>query len=148
MESVVLVIHLILAVAIILLVLLQRSEGGGLGIGGSNGGMGGFASAKGTASALTRMTWICAASFFITSLTLGVMATQSSKARQGILENVDASAIEVEAPAATDTIPSGITYKAPEEIPSLDVDTQSASESIVNEIQSEKPAEEPTAPVE
>lgn len=74
MESVVLVIHLFLALAIIGLVLLQRSEGGGLGIGG--GGLGNLASAQGTASALTRITGICAACFFVTSLVLGILASR------------------------------------------------------------------------
>ncbi len=73
MENVILVIHLILAVSIIGLVLLQRSEGGGLGIGG--GGLGGLASPKGAANALTRATAICAAAFFCTSLILGVISS-------------------------------------------------------------------------
>lgn len=73
MENVILVIHLILALAIIGLVLLQRSEGGGLGIGGS-GGLGNFATAGATGNALTRMTKYCAAAFFCTSLVLGILA--------------------------------------------------------------------------
>ena len=73
MESVVLVIHLILALALIGLILLQRSEGGGLGM-GSSGGLGAFASAQTTATALTRATAICATLFFLTSLLLGILA--------------------------------------------------------------------------
>ncbi len=72
MTHVVLVIHLILAVSIIGLVLIQRSEGGGLGIGGG-GGLGGLATPQGTANVLTKATGICAALFFITSLSLAVM---------------------------------------------------------------------------
>jgi len=78
MENVVLVIHLLLALAIIGLVLLQRSEGGGLGIGGG-GGMGGLTTAKGAANALTRATTIFATLFFITSLTLVVLSGQKTK---------------------------------------------------------------------
>lgn len=82
MESVILVIHLILALAIVILVLIQRSEGGGLGIGGSSGGgMGGFMTARGAANLLTRATGICAALFFITSLTLGILAGAKSKSK-------------------------------------------------------------------
>ncbi len=55
MENVVLVIHLILALSLIGVVLLQRSEGGGLGIGG--GGGGGLMSARGAATALSKITW-------------------------------------------------------------------------------------------
>jgi preprotein translocase subunit SecG len=88
MEAVILVIHLFLALAIIGLVLLQRSEGGGLGIGRS-GGMGGLASARGTANALTRVTGICAFAFFCTSLLLGVLAGTHSQERQGILQSLE-----------------------------------------------------------
>lgn len=73
MEQVVLVIHLMLALAIIALVLLQRSEGGGLGIGGS-GGLGGLATPGGTASAMTKLTGFFAFCFFGTSLILGILA--------------------------------------------------------------------------
>lgn len=100
MEEVVLVIHLLLALSIIGLVLLQRSEGGGLGIGGRGGGAGNLATARGTASALTRATAICAAAFFVTSLTLGVMAGSHTAERQGILEALG------ERPAAETTAPT------------------------------------------
>jgi preprotein translocase subunit SecG len=92
MESVILVIHLFLALAIIGLVLLQRSEGGGLGIGGGGGGMGGLASPEGTKSLLTRATGICAACFFVTSLTLGVIAGQKSGGGESILDALDEAA--------------------------------------------------------
>src|SRR5688500_15646141 len=87
MSAVILVIHMILALAIIGLVLLQRSEGGGLGM-GTSGGLGSFATPQATATALTRVTWICAGLFFITSLVLGVLAGQST-GRQSILDQLD-----------------------------------------------------------
>lgn len=74
METVVLVIHLLIALALIGVVLLQRSEGGALGIGGGSGG-GNLFSARGVGNALTRTTAWLAVAFFITSITLGVMAT-------------------------------------------------------------------------
>ncbi len=139
MESVVLVIHLILALAIIGLVLIQRSEGGGLGIGGSSGGgLGGFASAKGAANALTKMTALCAAGFFVTSLTLAILAGTHSRQTQGILEDINPT--EIQTPADDDvSAPVGITYTPPEEIPSLDV---------TSEKDTKPESEEPTAPVE
>ena len=88
MEEVVLVIHLILALSIIGLVLLQRSEGGGLGIGGG-GGLGGLTTAKGAANALSRMTAICAAGFFCTSLILGILAGVHSNANKSILDSLN-----------------------------------------------------------
>lgn len=75
MENIILVIHLLIAIALIVVVLLQRSEGGALGMGGasSSGGMGMF-SARGTANALTRATAILAICFMATSLTLAILA--------------------------------------------------------------------------
>ena len=86
MESVVLVIHLMIALAIIAVVLLQRSEGGGLGIGGGNGGMGGLASPRATADILTRITGILAASFMATSLILAILSGANRAEPVGILE--------------------------------------------------------------
>ncbi len=77
MITFVLIIHIILAIGIIGLVLLQRSEGGGLGIGGSPSG--GFMTARGTANALTKLTTLFGALFFITSIVLAILAGSSSK---------------------------------------------------------------------
>ena len=76
MITIVLVVHLLLAFALIVVVLLQRSEGGALGIGGSGGGGGGFGlmSARGTANLLTRATAVIAACFILTSLILAILA--------------------------------------------------------------------------
>jgi preprotein translocase subunit SecG len=87
MAQVILVIHMFLALAIIGLVLLQRSEGGGLGIGGS-GGLGGLATPQGTANILSRTTAICAAGFFATSLLLGAIASRSH-ASAGLLDTLN-----------------------------------------------------------
>ena len=70
METVVIVVHLMIVLALVGVVLLQRSEGGGLGIGGGSG----FMTARGAANALTRATAILAIAFFATSLTLSVIA--------------------------------------------------------------------------
>lgn len=74
MIKVVLVIHLIIAAAMIGIVLMQKSEGGALGIGGGGGGAGGFLTGRGTANLLTRITAGLACLFFVTSLTLTIMA--------------------------------------------------------------------------
>ncbi|MFG1419621.1 preprotein translocase subunit SecG [Xanthobacter sp. V0B-10] len=73
MQTVLIVIHLLVVLALIGVVLIQRSEGGGLGIGGGGGG-GGFFTARGTANVLTRATAILALLFFITSLALTIVA--------------------------------------------------------------------------
>ena len=72
MIVVLLVIHLVLAIALVGVVLLQRSEGGGLGMGG--GGMGGFMTGRATTNLLTRATAILAAAFMATSLTLAILS--------------------------------------------------------------------------
>ncbi len=70
MENVLIIIHLMIVLALVGVVLVQRSEGGGLGMGGGSG----FMSARGASNALTRTTAILAAAFFITSLSLGILA--------------------------------------------------------------------------
>ena len=70
MQTIVIVIHLLIVLALVGVVLIQRSEGGGLGIGGGSG----FMTARGAANALTRTTAILAIGFFVTSLALGIMA--------------------------------------------------------------------------
>ena len=69
MQTIIIVIHLMVVVALVGVVLLQRSEGGGLGIGGGSG----FMTARGAANALTRTTAILAAAFFATSLALALI---------------------------------------------------------------------------
>jgi len=73
MQTILIVIHLMVVVALVGVVLLQRSEGGGLGIGGGSG----FMTARGAANALTRTTAILAAAFFVTSLGLSLLARYS-----------------------------------------------------------------------
>ena len=77
MQSVLIVIHLIVVAAMIGVVLLQKSEGGGLGIGST----GGFLSTRGTANVLTRATAFLAITFFATSLLLSILAGMDRKPR-------------------------------------------------------------------
>lgn len=126
MENVVLVVHLFLALAIIGLVLLQRSEGGGLGIGGNGGGAGNFASARGTANFLTRMTGIMAGLFFLTSLVLGIMAGQHTSQNKGILSNLDTTSAPVTAPAQPDAAAADANA-ADEAAPAADAEADAAT---------------------
>ncbi len=86
MQTVLIVIHLMIVLALVGVVLIQRSEGGGLGVGGGSG----FMSARGTANALTRTTAILATLFFITSLTLGILARYESRPTD-ILDRIPAT---------------------------------------------------------
>jgi|TARA_B110000495_G_scaffold77930_1_gene66921 preprotein translocase subunit SecG len=87
MITVILTIHIILALSIICAVLLQKSEGGGLGIGGSGGAGGGFMTARGTANLLTKITAFLGACFFLTSILLALLSSSN---------NTSSIAIEVE----------------------------------------------------
>ena len=115
MQTVLIVIHLMVVLALVGVVLLQRSEGGGLGIGGGSG----FMTARGAANALTRATAILAAAFFVTSLTLSIIARYGEKpidildrvpatsdgAGKGVLNQLPGTTTP--APAGSTTPPSG-----------------------------------------
>jgi preprotein translocase subunit SecG len=75
MQTVVIVVHLMLVATLIATVLLQKSEGGGLGMGGG----GGFMSSRGTANLLSRTTAVLAVGFFLTSLLLSWLASYERK---------------------------------------------------------------------
>ena len=100
MTTVLLVIHLFVTLALIGVVLLQRSEGGGLGI-GSSGGMGDFMGGRGTANLLTRSTAILGTMFFILALALAILNKGASQQNRSILDSPPAAG----APAAP-TLPA------------------------------------------
>ena len=75
MQTVVIVVHLMIVATMIATVLLQKSEGGGLGVGGGAG----FMSSRGTANLLTRTTAVLAVGFFLTSLFLSWYASYDRK---------------------------------------------------------------------
>jgi preprotein translocase subunit SecG len=75
MQTVIIVIHLMIVATLIATVLLQKSEGGGLGVGGGAG----FMSSRGTANLLTRTTAVLAVGFFLTSLVLSWLASYDRK---------------------------------------------------------------------
>lgn len=93
METVIIVIHLMVIVTLVAVVLLQRSEGGALGIGGGNA----FMSSRGQGNVLTRATGILAAAFFATSIALTVIGRLTAPP-SSILDTVPATAA---APALT-----------------------------------------------
>jgi len=104
MTSVLLIIHLFVTLALIGVVLIQRSEGGGLGIGSSQG-MGSFMSGRGTANLLTRTTAILAAVFMALSLTLALMNRGTGGVGASILDNPPPPAAAV--PPAGTPVPGG-----------------------------------------
>ncbi|WP_022703009.1 preprotein translocase subunit SecG [Pseudorhodobacter ferrugineus] len=106
MENVVLTVHLILALCLIGVVLLQRSEGGGLGMGGGGGGNGAM-SGRAAATALTKLTWIFAIGFIITSISLTLIAAQNASGTS-VVDQFGGSApapVVPTAPLGTDLLP-------------------------------------------
>jgi preprotein translocase subunit SecG len=105
MQTVLLVIHLIVALALIGAVLLQRSEGGALGIGSGGGGGGNLFSARGVGNALTRTTAILALCFFITSIGLTLLAVRGGGAGGSLFEGAaPPPAGQVPAPNGTGSV--------------------------------------------
>ncbi len=97
MQTVLIVIHLLIVLALVAVVLLQRSEGGGLGVGGGSG----FMTARGAANALTRTTAILATGFFITSLALSIFARYYGSDPLDILDRLPNNAPSQTAPAGS-----------------------------------------------
>jgi preprotein translocase subunit SecG len=103
MITVILVIHLLIAVALCGIVLMQQSEGGALGMGG-----GGFMTGRGQANFLTRTTAYLAAAFFATSIALTLLANQQRAPR---------SIFDTPAAPSTPAVPGAPTPAAPTEAP-------------------------------
>ena len=104
MQAVLIVFELLVAVALIVTVLLQRSEGGALGMGGGGSGLGGLFSPRGAADTLTRTTAILAALFFLTCLGLNLLALHGRNEKSFL-----------EGPVPSSTLPA---QKAPTPVPS------------------------------
>ncbi len=105
MTTVLLIVHLFVTLALIGVVLIQRSEGGGLGIGSSQG-MGSFMSGRGTANLLTRTTAILAGAFFALSLALALLNRGTTGVGRSILDTPPAASRGA-APAALPAKPAG-----------------------------------------
>lgn len=102
MIAVVLTIHTILVAALVGVVLLQRSEGGG-GLGMGGGGGGNFMSGRGTANVLTRSTTVLAALFFSTSLLLAIMGDRGETQEDVVRSLTGEEAAPVIVPGEADT---------------------------------------------
>ncbi len=85
MTTVLLIIQILVAIGLVSVVLMQRSEGGALGIGG--GGPGGMMSGRGAANLLTRTTMILGAVFMANSIALAVLPTLDTSGRS-VLDRV------------------------------------------------------------
>ena len=100
MENVVLIIHLILALSLVGVVLLQRSEGGGLGMGG------GGVSGRAPATAMGKVTWVLAGAFICTSVILTVIAAEKS-AGSSVLDRLSPASETAPVDDGAPTLPGG-----------------------------------------
>jgi preprotein translocase subunit SecG len=113
MQTLLLVAELIIAVALIIFVLLQRSEGGALGMGGGGAGMGGLFTARGAADTLTRTTAILAFLFFATCIVLNIMALHGRN-ETSILDSAPPVAGTPAKPALPAPLPVGPSVPKPQ----------------------------------
>ena len=98
MIKVLLVLHVFVTVALIGVVLIQRSEGGGLGLGGGQG-MGSFMSGRGTANLLTRTTAVLGIAFFTLSLSLALLYKGGSSDNAAAILNAPVQNVPANVPA-------------------------------------------------
>ena len=113
MQTLLLVAELIIAVALICFVLLQRSEGGALGMGGGGSGMGGLFTARGAADTLTRTTSILAFLFFVTCIVLNILALHGRDQRS-ILDTTAPASTPVKSAPAPAPLPIGPSVPKPQ----------------------------------
>lgn len=116
LQTILLVVMILISVALTGMVLLQRSEGGALGMGG---GPSGFMTARGAGNLLTTTTWWLAAAFFICALSLTVVGNMQRAERSiATTETVGSRAVTDTAPAPTEIAPEAA--PAQPQAPSLD----------------------------
>ena len=106
MQAILIVVELLVAVALIVTVLLQRSEGGALGMGGGGSGIGGLFSPRGAADTLTRTTTILAALFFVTCLGLNLLALHGRNETSILDVPAAGGAASAQKPASTPAKPA------------------------------------------
>lgn len=123
METLLIVIHLMVVLVLVGVILLQKSEGGGLDIGGNSG----FMTARSTANTLTRATAILATIFFITSLGLSLLARYGEKPTDILDRTPTTTQGESQGKGVLDQLP-GSTAPAPDaSAPSVPTGTDGAA---------------------
>jgi preprotein translocase subunit SecG len=112
MQSVLIAIQLLVSIALVAVVLLQRSEGGALGMGGGGGsGLGGLFSPRGAADTLTRTTAVLAILFFLTSLALTLLALHGRS--ESFIQS------QTNAPLSTSSLLKTLPHPAQPKVPSV-----------------------------
>jgi preprotein translocase subunit SecG len=112
-QAILIVIELLVAIGLIVVVLLQRSEGGALGMGGGGSGLGGLFSPRGAADTLTRATTILAALFFLTCLGLNLLALHGRNESSFLATTPAGPATPVKAPTPAANHPAAPAVPTP-----------------------------------
>lgn len=136
MSTVLLLSLLIISIIMTGLILIQRSEGGALGIGGGGGGGGGFMSGRSAANSVSRMTGILGAVFLVVSLALSIVMNKENsdnflldgeQAEQGLTNPADSAEETIPLDGVDDTAVTG--EESPTEVtPETDTETPETSE--------------------
>ncbi len=108
LQPTMLVVHLLVVIALVAVILMQPSEGGGLGM--SGGGMSGFMTGRAQANFFTKVTTVLAAGFFITALVIAILTSRTQTGGEDLLNRAqqgqEQSAV-IEAPAVVEEQPAG-----------------------------------------
>jgi len=118
MINVILALHLMVAVALVGMVLMQRSEGGALGMGGG-GGPGNFMTARGAGDLLTRVTWILAFAFFLISISLTVLTGRLHGGVGSLVDHINVNSLDLSSPQQKQTAPLAPSSAPPATGPAL-----------------------------
>lgn len=139
MMNVILAIHIIACLLLTGFVLIQKSEGGGLGMGGGGGGGNALLSGRGAAGAIVRMTMLVGVVFFVTSLTLTAIVSRSSDAPSAVDAALEAETETDDNSLGLDlTDPSAILTDDTEQEPSETVaPVEESSTETVGEVEAE-----------
>jgi preprotein translocase subunit SecG len=121
--NIILVVNVFVCVALVAIVLLQRSEGGALGMGGS-GGPSGFMTARGAGDLLTRTTWILAFTFFFLSIAETVLTGKLHGGVGSLVDHINVNSLDLTtpqkpatpaAPLTTSSAPNALQAPAPQQ---------------------------------
>ena len=136
MQTTVLIVHTLIAIGIIVLVLLQRGKGAEAGAAFGAGASGTVFGSRGSTNFFSRATAILATAFFVTSLSLAWISSQTTATSDSLIENLPATEVEETARPVEDTMPDAVP-----ELP--DTEPQAQEESDVPALDDDTPAEEP-----
>lgn len=146
MQNLILAVHIFACIGMTIVIMLQKSEGGALGIGGGGGGI---MTGRSAAGALMRMTMVFGAVFFITSLGLTTLANRTADNRTLLERTVDKTDPDASAGEIRDLLDPSLPLlgNPVDETPENSVDVPSLEDSTITEIPSEA-VEEQTEPVD